>query len=158
MVCPLCGNRMKKLKRNYRYVESGLDNVILTDIWVYECTCGNEMPELKNIETLHRAIADLIVKKTSPLNGKEVRFIRKELGFRAKDFAGMLGIDPVSVSRWESEASQIGLSNDRLIRMLYIQTIEEQSNKVYKGTVAHLKSIKRVAKEKPMEVRLQAVG
>ena len=59
MKCPICGKQMKKQKGEYRYTESGLDNVVLTGVTMYKCACGETMPELKNVEHIHRAIADV---------------------------------------------------------------------------------------------------
>jgi hypothetical protein len=36
--CTNCGERMTPERRNYRYVESGLSNVILQGIEVADCT------------------------------------------------------------------------------------------------------------------------
>lgn len=126
-------------------MESGLDNVVLSGITVYEC-CGEVMPEIKNIEKLHRLIALAIVRKTSLLRGKEFRFIRKQMQLQGKDIASILGVCPVSVSRWEKENARIGASNDRLMRMLYIQSVEETNKKVFCGILNVLATIRQSAK------------
>lgn len=145
MKCSFCGKEAKKTKKNYQYVESGLDNVVLPGITVYEC-CGEAMPEIKKIEKLHRLIALAIVRKTSLLSGKEFRFIRKQMQLQGKDIASILGVSPVSVSRWEQENAKIGASNDRLMRMLYIQSVEEADKKVFCGILTGLATIKQSAK------------
>lgn len=104
------------------------------------------MPEIKNIEKLHRLIALAIVRKTSLLRGKEFRFIRKQMQLQGKDIASILGVSPVSVSRWEKENARIGASNDRLMRMLYIQSVEETNKKVFCGILNVLATIRQSAK------------
>lgn len=151
MKCLFCGKEAKKTKKDYQYVESSLDNVVLSGINVYEC-CGEVMPEIKNVEKLHKLIALAIVKKSSLLSGKEFRFIRKQMLLKEKEIAAILGVSPVSVSRWEKENAKIGASNDRLIRMLYIQSVEENNNKVFCGIVNGLATIKQSAKQSKISI------
>ncbi len=154
MLCPACGNKLKKNIKDYRYIESGLDNIILKGINVYECPeCGESMAGIRNVEGLHKAIAMSLIKKSGLLNGREVRFLRKEMGLNAKRFAALLGVDPVSVSRWENQKTDIGITNDKLIRMLFIQRIEEECNKVAKDTLKLIGSIKK-ASEKKQEIEI----
>lgn len=157
MKCSICGQEMKKIQKDYRYEESGLDNIILTGIKVHECECGEEIPEIKNIEKINRFIANALVIKNAPLNGKEFRFVRKQMGFKEKDIASLLGVSPVSVSRWENSNAKIGLSNDKLIRMLYTQILEEQYNKVFKGTIESIQSIKQDGKQTPIRISSESL-
>jgi len=157
MVCFMCGSKLKKSKKDYRYIESGLDNVILKGIDVYECpSCGESYTGIKNIEGVHRTIALALVKKAGLLDGSEVRFLRKEMGLNAKKLAALLGVDPVSVSRWENQKAEIGITNDKLIRMLFIQSLEEQCNEVAKNTVELIGSIKKKAGPK-QEIKIPSV-
>lgn len=143
---------MLKTKGSYAYRESGLDNVILTGIAIYKCSCGEKMPLIGNIEALHRAIANALVKKKTPLTGREVRFLRKQIGLNAKELAAVLGVTPVTVSRWENESESVGAANDKLIRLLYIQTIQEQCHTVFEGSVSYIKSIKSKDRQKSMKI------
>ena len=151
MKCPKCGQEMKKSKGDYIYKESGLDNVRVKNINLYHCSCGIEIPGLKNIEGLHRVIARFLVKKKTPLTGKEIRFLRKEIGLRAKDLATMLGVSPVTVSRWETDTEKPEISKDKLIRLLYIQKMQEQRKEVFQGSFEGLKSITS-KKYEPMKI------
>src|SRR4030067_2655170 len=135
MKCNVCGKEMKTIRKDYKYVESGLDNVILTGIQMHQCECGEEMPLIKNIEKLNRLIANALVKKSVSLNGREFRFIRKQMGFKAKEIARLIGVNPVSVSRWETSSEKIGLSSDKLLRMLYMQKLQEQTDNICKDTL-----------------------
>lgn len=121
MRCPECGRVMKtaQKKQRYHYRESGLNNVF---IWVkiHHCAkCGETLPKIPNVKGLHATIADTLFQKPTSLTGPEIRFLRKELGLKAKDLAAFLGVTPVTVSRWETGTHDIGDSTDRLIRCLY---------------------------------------
>ena len=143
---------MKTIRKDYKYVESGLDNVILTGIQMHQCECGEEMPLIKNIKKLNRLIANALVKKSVSLNGREFRFIRKQMGFKAKEIARLIGVNPVSVSRWETSSEKIGLSSDKLLRMLYMQKLQEQTDNICKDTLKHINSINRMRKQEIIKI------
>jgi YgiT-type zinc finger domain-containing protein len=84
MKCPSCGKEMRATKRDYRYEEAGLKNVVLRDTTVYECGCGEVLPELPQVNRLHQRIAEDLIGKQSPLTGEEFRFLRKAMGVSAK--------------------------------------------------------------------------
>ena len=80
MKCPNCGREMKSKIRDYEYVESGLKDVVLRNIKVYECpSCGELLPEVANVKQIHKWIAEYLLRKQSPLTGEEFRFLRKEM-------------------------------------------------------------------------------
>lgn len=120
MKCPSCGKAMRATKRDHRYEEAGLKNVVLTDTTVYECGCGEMLPELPQINRLHQRIAEDLVAKQSPLTGEEFRFLRKAMGMSAKELARLLGVTTVTISRWENNKEKVGAQSDRLLRCLYL--------------------------------------
>ena len=117
---------MKKTKKDYLYTESGLDNILLHQAPIYICECGEEMPILPHLESLHRVIAFELIKSKGHLIGKEARFIRKELGMKSIQLAEILGVDKVTVSRWENDNSPIGNASDRLIRLVYLTKMSDE--------------------------------
>lgn len=48
------------------------------------------------------------------------------MGMRATDLAALVGVDDVTVSRWEHDTKPVGSNNDRLIRSLFIKKVEEE--------------------------------
>lgn len=121
MKCPECGKGLRVRKnQTYRYRESGLDRVVLTGIRVFVCPgCHGEFPEIPNIVGLHRSIASALARKPSQLTGAEFRFLRKEIGLKAKDLARQIGTTNVNLSRWETGDTPINPAADRLVRLLY---------------------------------------
>lgn len=119
MRCPYCGREMKCRQGEYHYIESGLDNVYLTDVELWECECGELAASIPAIPELHLLIGQYLVKKNALLSGPEIRFLRKNMGIAAKGLAGLLGVDKATVSRWENGKQVPDRSTDRLIRLLY---------------------------------------
>ena len=99
------------------YRESGLDNVQLVDAPVWECGNGHQEIELPNAEQLHRLLASLLIRKSTPLRGREIRFLRKELGLSGRAFAERLGMTPEHVSRLETGGRSITSTIDLLVRL-----------------------------------------
>jgi putative zinc finger/helix-turn-helix YgiT family protein len=109
---------MKKRKGRYHYEESGLPNLYLEGIDIYYCSCGEEMGAIPCIDKLHNIIMRTIVDTSPRLSGREIRFIRKNLELKASEFANLLGVSKVTVSRWENDKVKIDKSYDNMIRAL----------------------------------------
>lgn len=129
--CDACGTPMSPSTKDYRYRESGLHHVILEGLRVYQCPkCQTEAPEIPNLLGLHRAIAKALLTKPALLTGPEVRFLRRHMGLKAAEFAEQLGTTSVTVSRWETGAIAIDPKTDRLIRLLCVRKLEEESRRL----------------------------
>jgi len=145
MICPDCNKKTKKVHDDYKYNESGLDNIVLQNIPMYVCSCGNRFPIIANIRQLHDLIAENIIKKSERLSGKEVRFLRKEMGIKAIDFAKLLNVSKVTISRWENENKPISIISDKLIRSIFVLKKEGAQAKLFSdflkciGSVSHEK-------------------
>lgn len=145
MICPDCNKKTKKVRADYTYHESGLDNVLLENISMYACSCGNTFPIISNVRQLHDLIAENIIKKPERLSGKEARFLRKEMGVKAIDFAKLLNVSKVTISRWENENKPISIISDKLIRSIFILQKEGVRSKRFSD---FLKCIGSVRQEK----------
>lgn len=126
MVCSHCGKVQDSFRGNYRYLESGLDNVIICDIEMIECDCGEKSALIPRIIALHEAIADCLLGQETYLTGKEIRFLRKNLGLKGKVFANLMGVDNATLSRWENDKSKPSARADRLIRFLYASKMKPE--------------------------------
>lgn len=118
MKCMQCGNTMKTKRENYLYKACGLPNVTLRDVEVSRCeVCGEQEVAIPNIEDLHKVLALAVISKSARLTPEEVRFLRKSLGYSGADFAGLMGVTPETVSRWENGGQPIGTTADKLLRL-----------------------------------------
>ena len=122
--CELCGEAMVTKKATmaepYRYQMSGLDNVFLAGIDVRRCgKCDVRVPVIPKIEQLHKEITKFLVFKKDLLTGKEIRFLRKNAGLAANQFAALLGLDPAHLSRVENgKLDNLGTATDKLVRAI----------------------------------------
>ncbi len=109
---------MEGTKGEYKYVESGLNSVVLKDILVYHCPKCNELvPEIPAVGVLHWVIARRILLKKTLLTGSELRFLRKFCGYSVNEFAEIMGSSKTVISRWENQ-SMHGEGTDRTVRLL----------------------------------------
>jgi putative zinc finger/helix-turn-helix YgiT family protein len=119
--CEECASeRTATLERPYHFLESGLPNVYLTGIRYFVCTeCNQTTVEIPAIESLMQVIARTVVEREAKLSGAEIRFLRKRLGKKAVEFAGIVGVSPEQLSRWENESNPPEKATDKLIRLYY---------------------------------------
>jgi putative zinc finger/helix-turn-helix YgiT family protein len=119
--CPVCETRMTSKIENYKYTASGLSNVVLRSVAVHRCpNCGEHEVEIPRLLQLHEAIGTALAMKRPALVPNEIRFLRKSLGFSGSEFAREMGVEPETVSRWEHGALAMGLSAERLLRLMVL--------------------------------------
>jgi len=149
MKCLVCGAEMKTGRENFRYDASGLPGVTLVGVEVSRCPqCGEYEVAIPQIDDLHKAIAQALIRKTSPLDAAEIRYLRKYLGWSGVDFAKHMGTTPETVSRWETGKEPIGPQADRLLRLM-VRTMDPVSD-------YPLDLLTMITKRKPHEaVRLE---
>lgn len=128
----ICGNaEMACQRENYQYKESGLDNVFLENVECCRClSCGEENIHVLSMPNLHRLIGLRLIQKRSLLNGKEIRFLRKNMGLKANETAEIMGVDNATISRWESNTQRMSKPNDRFLRLVYSGMKEFSSDEV----------------------------
>ncbi|HDZ61570.1 MAG TPA: DUF4447 domain-containing protein [Nitrospirae bacterium] len=150
MKCPFCNKKMSSKKEIYHYTESGLDDTYLeTD--VYRCNCGEAIANIGNIYGLHELIAKDLVRKNTMLNAKEIKYLRKQLHLKANELAHIMSISKVTLSRWENDKENIGVANDKLLRMIYMQICQEKCNKVF-SIVDNIQSINPTFKKRKIVI------
>lgn len=117
--CPNCQKIGQTHRGKYHYTESGLQNVWLDGVEIFECACGESFAFIPCAKELHKIIAGILLKRKAQLSGREIRFLRKYIGLKSKEFANRLGVKIVTVSRWEHGDVVPPESIDRLIRFFY---------------------------------------
>lgn len=119
MKCQNCesSRELKKEKRDLKYTECGLSNIVLVNATVFKCSnCSEEYYDYGNINELHKLIAGALISQASILTGPEIRFLRKHTGYSKDYFAEVLGVQERTVYRWE-KGENITPQVDKAIRM-----------------------------------------
>ena len=122
----------------YHYTECGLDHVMINGVQFIQDDAGESVTTIPNIDGLHRAIATGIVSKSGHLTGKELRFLRTEMGMTQAELAAIVHREPLAISRWErGETELIDANAETLIRLFAKEklnleidvTVEDMSQK-----------------------------
>ncbi len=107
----------------YRYTDSGLDNVIIEGVNFVADDSGEECVMIPNINGLHKTIAHGFVVRRGSMSGRELRFIRTEMGMTQAQLAEMLHREPLAVSRWERAERPVDANAEALVRLYAIQEL-----------------------------------
>lgn len=109
----------------YKYTECGLRGITLKNGYEEFETSYGKAVGVHDVDGLHRAIGLHIAVSKPAINGAEVRFLRKELGFSQVELAGLLGVSEPSVRNWEKSRGKITRPAERLLRLLYCEHANE---------------------------------
>jgi putative zinc finger/helix-turn-helix YgiT family protein len=143
MKCINCGHAMTTKRENMPY--TALPGAVLIGVPVSRCpNCGEHEVAIPAIDELNRVLAGAVIRKRGRLVGGEVRFLRSYLGYSGADFAKLIGSDPSTVSRWESDKQPIGHHTDLLLRAMVAL-----DRKVDEYTIAAFAQVKAEATERP---------
>ncbi len=108
----------------YRYTECGLDNVILEGMLIEADDSGEETYTIPNVNELHRMIAHAVITQKHGMSGRELRFIRTEMGITQEELAALLHATRVSVSRWEREENPMDSQTEFMVRILAAENLK----------------------------------
>jgi DNA-binding transcriptional regulator YiaG len=114
---------MEEVMGAYRYTECGLDNVMIEGMTVLVDDGGEKAMTIPNVNALHRVIALGIVNRKSGMNGKQLRYLRTEMGMTQAQLAVVVHRESLTISRWERGEDQIDSNAEALIRMCATQEL-----------------------------------
>ena len=114
----------EQIQDPYHYVECGLDNVYLNSGYTREETPYGVGVAVKNVDGLHKAIGEHLVKHKKFLNGKELRFLRTQMDLTQSQLARLLGQSDHQVARWEKGRCKISGPAERLLRMIFQEHLD----------------------------------
>ncbi len=130
MQCEKCGRRLRPVRRDYSYPESGL-RVVLVGAPVYVCPQhGVQGVLLRNLPGIHAAISRALLHGPGPLGGPAIRFLRKHRGWSQAELARRLGVHEVTVAKWETEAAPVGPANQQRLRLLFTDPAAFEASRV----------------------------
>jgi putative transcriptional regulator len=127
--CDICNGELQHRKATYahpyHFTECGLSYVFLVGVNVHGCPkCDVEVADIPRPDELHLMLAGEILMKPTPMTGEEFRFLRKEIGMKPKEFAEVIGVDPKTVTNWESVPA-LSRQNDVTIRFIVAEGLSK---------------------------------
>lgn len=108
----------------YHYTECGLENVFIEGMETIQDHNGEETMTIPAIGLLHQVIAEGIVCRKSKMSGRELRFLRTEMGLTQEKLADILKVTLLTISRWEREETSIKDTAEMLIRLMAVDRLE----------------------------------
>jgi putative zinc finger/helix-turn-helix YgiT family protein len=136
--CTECGEPQRQRRGTTDYLASGLSNVQLINVPIWTCPNNHDEVEIPAITQLHELLAQLIIRKPARLSGPEIKFLRRRVGLQAKDFAERIGLTPVSLSRFETDARRVTRRVDLLIKLSAAALIASRDNKSFPADLVPL--------------------
>jgi len=109
---------------DYRYDESGLDNVILKYLPLCTDDDGEEVVTIPNINLLHATLTVEVASKQTGLLPKEIRLLRTEIGMTQAQVAEMVGRDSQTVGRWERGETPIDQAAEMVLRIEALKSLQ----------------------------------
>ncbi|MGH6735015.1 MAG: helix-turn-helix domain-containing protein [Methyloceanibacter sp.] len=114
----------------YHYTECGLDTVFLVNGYSYNKTSGGKTVTIHDVDGLHRVIGLALVSQRERLSGKELRYLRTELLLSQAMLAKILGVRELTIGRWEKGQTEIPVSAEAIVRMLFAESVGEKKGRV----------------------------
>ncbi|MGC1878682.1 MAG: hypothetical protein WA347_09385 [Rhabdochlamydiaceae bacterium] len=85
-----------------------------------------------NLNKLQLVVLECLVRKSAPLNGDELKFMRKFLNMSTTDFGKIFGVTHVAVIKWESGKTRINLSTEVCIRLYMFDRLIKAKDKDFR--------------------------
>jgi DNA-binding transcriptional regulator YiaG len=111
------------------YRGCGLDNIVLMN--GFECIeddDGEMLISVHDVDGLHRAIADYLIINRKQLSGKEIRFIRRQMGLSQSEMGIFMRLSDQQIARYEKDQFQLTGATDVLFRGFYKSFAENGVN------------------------------
>lgn len=116
----------------FHYKSCGLENVFLLNGYEVRELEGSRAVAIHDLQGLHRAIAEQLIEKSTPLTGKEFRFLRVEMDFSQKALADLLGVTDQAIAKWEKgQTKSIPVSADTLVRLFARERLLKREGSIF---------------------------
>lgn len=154
MNCPSCKTKMKIQPAESRDLGDtfGLGSVIVRGMPEIVCPkCGELLVLGKMIDLLGQELRRTMLAQNFPLGAAEIRFLRKSAGLTQQRLGDLLGVDRVTVARWETqEAESVGVPVSIAVRAV-VRAITNDP-----GEAAASASLREPPKPRPSHFEIDA--
>ena len=123
--CVQCGgSELEHVKTDHPYMKGSGLHITLKDVDAHRCLqCGEVYLALKNTDELDRMLVRHVISQARRLTGGEFRFLRKMLGWSAKELAEYFQTPNTTVSKWENNTQKPSPPVELLIRLLAAEEV-----------------------------------
>lgn len=132
--CKTCGSDIfnKKVVPEFHDDLMGIPVIVMNAVEQESCVkCGTLRSTLiPNLEGLIAAIAVKRATMPTKLNGSELKFLRKALGWKAKELAEKLEVTPEAISRWENDQNPMNPQSEGYFRLIVCTLLKEKAPKI----------------------------
>jgi len=113
-------NPMIKSRKNiHHYLDCGLENVFLEGGFKVVDSPYGQGVTINDLDGLHNCIANCLIKKPLPLNGKEFRFLRTELDLSQTTMGDLCGRKERRLRDWEKNNENVPDPANTIVRIVY---------------------------------------
>lgn len=109
------------MHEKYHYLECGLDDVYLVNGFERTESARGRSIAIRDIDALHRAIGEYLCLNKKDLNGKEIRFLRREMLMSQSTLARLFDVGEQTVRRWETGKVNMPRAAEALLRLMYTE-------------------------------------
>lgn len=108
-----------------------------------------------NFNKLQLAVLYELLYKITPLNGDELKYIRKFFEMSTTEFGKIFGVSHVSILKWESEQTHPPLSTDIYIRLYALNSLHARDKEF--RSLYNTINIESFSKHKGEKTRLLSI-
>lgn len=137
-----------ELRDSYHYRACGLENVYLLNGFSIEETRHGRTVVIDDMDGLHHAIGRRLAQEKKELTGRELRFLRRELGLSQRGLGELLSKSGQAIARWEKGHNRIDGTAEALFRLLYLE--HAGGNRKVRGLLGRLAELDELAGEPEM--------
>jgi len=114
---------MSRTPPRHHYTECGLPHVWIHGLCM-EDDAGEEVIILPHVRDLHWLIANELVSLKRSLAGRELRFLRTEMGLTQVELGRLLHRRRITITRWEAGSVAIPPIEDAYVRWLAMAKLD----------------------------------
>ena len=138
-------------KNVHHYLDCGLGNVFLEGGFEVVDTPYGQGVSINDLGGLHDCIANCLINKPMPLNGKEFRFLRTELDLSQTALGELCGRKERRLRDWEKNNKKVPNPANTIIRIIYQERYDPTAT--FEGLSKTLQSL-QVMDRKAHEMKL----
>jgi DNA-binding transcriptional regulator YiaG len=133
------------MTKHFHYTACGLDNVWLANGFVVKSTRYGNAVSVKDVDGLHKLIAETLIDKPGRLTGKEFRFLRTQLDLSQEALGVHMDFSENAVSLWERKDA-VPAACDQWVRMSVLAKF--QGNTKLVDAIARTKDVHKMIYQK----------